>query len=132
MVRRPALVPFRWEGHGLDIRAHVTTEGDLYLVAADVCEALEISVDAETDPATGQLHHSWPGTTTILPAYDDDVENAWPRPPKTTFYTSAIAITVAENHPSHLTADFTRWLVELAAQLDTAALERILDDTTRP
>lgn len=130
MVRRPALVPFRWEGHGLDIRAHVTTDGDLYLVAADVCEALEIDVDVESDPITAQLMHRWPGKTYIPGTFIDD--DTGPRTIFTEFYTTQEALALAGNHPSHLTADFTKWLAEISAQLNTSVLERIVDDTNRP
>lgn len=121
MARRLALVPFRWDGHGLDLRTKVAATG-LLVHAQDLCTALEIDVPVESDPKSGALLARYPGLPIALAGYVDD--DGMP----VAFYTAEQTRTVARDNPSHLTAGFLMWFDELTDQLDTATVEAIIAD----
>jgi Phage antirepressor protein KilAC domain len=69
---KATITPYRWTGYGLDLRAFLGGRGPLFF-AEDICDALNVTVPAETDPDTHRLSHRWPaGTVHHVDVMDDD------------------------------------------------------------
>jgi hypothetical protein len=127
-MARPTLIPFRWDGHGLDIRMHIT-QRTLLVHGGDVCTALEIEVTEETDERTGKVLRRWPGTPATAGEVGELVDDAGQ---VVVFYSPTQVRAIATDNPSHLTGGFLGWFDEILAQLDTSRIEAILDDVQRP
>lgn len=70
MVDRPVMIPWRWTGHGLDVRCYLH-DGEPYFNADDVCRALDVPVVRDVDALTERVTASYPCDTTILASLVD-------------------------------------------------------------
>jgi hypothetical protein len=106
-MTRPVLIPFRWVGTRLDIRAHLTGDEPLF-VADDVCAALELFVDFEHREETFNLKVKiYPADTVLLPGADD------PDGQPTRFFTAATVRNLGDERPMYAPDNgFLDWFEE--------------------
>lgn len=105
MTSAAAVVPYRWLGHGIDVRVSIRRDRDPMFFAVDVLRALEVLDEHELDALEAD-----PYATTDMPGevlHQAGVELADGTPVK--LYAIDEVLTVAEDHPNHLTADFCSW-----------------------
>lgn len=105
MTSAAAVVPYRWLGHGIDVRVSIRRDRDPMFFAVDVLRALEILDEHELDAIEADPYGAFnmPGDVTL----DSTVLLAAGVP--ALLYAIDDVLTVAEDHPSHLTADFCNW-----------------------
>lgn len=119
-MMRPRVIPFRWDGHGLDIRAHITQDGVVFFFTTDVCTALEVQVEWERDPDTDLIVHKWPVPTSTVEGLNDGEQPA-------ELCTVHSVRRLISNNPGYMSGEFSTWFEELLEQLDTATIEAALE-----
>lgn len=123
-MTRPRTIPFRWDGHGIDIRAHITDAGQVYFFAGDVGRAIELTPQLEAGQWADEVVERWPARTITIPGLVDDTGHL------VDVCTAAEVRHLAVDNPNYMTGDFLTWFDELLEQLDTATIEAALE--TRP
>jgi hypothetical protein len=125
---RAQLVPFRWEGHRLDIRAYLGGDATLF-VADDVCTALGIHVEAgEYDTWSGITPMLWP-----LPTEQVDGVLAVPTDPSrglAQFFTVDQVRELAADRPMYEADDFATWFDQILVDAGGDRLERVVEALT--
>jgi len=114
---RPAIVPFRWTGHGLDLHAYLDPSGPLFY-AEDVCRALRIDVPYTYNHRTGRLDYEWPAGVAV---FEDVLKDGVHVP----LYRVEIVARLGE-----LNSEFLTWFETVAASLTGDDLARAIDTTT--
>ena len=118
---RPRTIPFRWDGHGIDIRAHITDTGQVLFFAADVCRAIELTPDLEAGLWADDIVERWPVRTTTVQGLVDNTGQA------VDVCTADAVRHLVADHPNYMTGDFLTWFDELLEQFDTATIETALE-----
>jgi hypothetical protein len=121
---RPVMIPWRWTGHGLDIRTCIT-DGQTLFLADDICKALDLVVDVEHDTFMDVDIRTYPAPTVEVDGLVD--ENQQPRQ----FFTTAIVYALADERPMYIADDhgeFIEWIDELLNTVLTEdRLEQVVD-----
>lgn len=127
LMVRPTVIPFRWMGYGVDVRAALIDDARLLFFAQDVCTTLEIPTRWESDPLDPErivTRYPVPTIAHVDVLGDDGMPAG--------LLDQVSVHRLADNHPSHLTAEFLAWLDEQVAEFDRPQIERILDARTPP
>jgi hypothetical protein len=120
---RPAIVPYRWTGYGIDVRAFLHEHGPLFF-ALDICRALDITVPASYDRLTGRVVRELPASRFIEHV---DVKDADGLP--TPMYAPDEVRRLATDNTEYFTPHFLSWFNDLTAQLSGEDLHRAIDNT---
>jgi hypothetical protein len=125
MLQRPVVIPFRWVGHALDVRAHHNGH-ELLFNALDVCIALGILVELATeDWVTGREPRVFPLPTTLV---DGTIE---PDGAPSEYFTTDQVRELALDRPMIAHDDFLDWFEhDVLGNNNAAALdvfERAID-----
>lgn len=123
MMTRPMVTPFRWAGHGIDVRGIVTENGPLFL-AKDICEALEIEVEYESIPHSypEQLVFKYPGKSITFETLGGAADSRFDQ-----VYEVGEVFRVAYNNVTYVTDDFLFWFTEQVALLEQLDVDAFTD-----
>lgn len=105
----------RWLGHGIDVRVSLRPDRDPMFFAVDVLRALEILDDDLLDAIEADPYRTLDLPGSVL--HQQGVELADGTPVK--LYAIDEVLTVAEDHPNHLTADFCAWFHDVVEGIVT-------------
>ena len=123
-MERPTILPYRWPGHALDVRAHLST-GVALFNAADVCEALRIGLEqADIQEYVDRVlltNTFYPLPTTRVPGTVEDDGSP------SEYFTADQVRELAQDAPEPPRDEFLAWFAESFGDLAGERLEQALD-----
>lgn len=123
-MTRPALVIYRWPGHGTDLRAYIAGERPLFS-AEDVCAALQLQLDATRDEFMDRTTFTWPLEAQTV----EGLDGADGRPLEL-FTIDQVRELVDEQPLFGQSVDFAAWFEEQVEQLTGDRLLQTLKAVT--